>query len=239
MKSNSPVQKNSAVKVRTQSMSTSNLTGFNPSAVTDTLNKLQNKYNDMIFYYLKYTNAFLDHISIYWACPEATEYFQNIFCPTFNDFINQVDLSVESIFNTINNAARKWALTCNDTYKSISFVRFLHKKIDASSIKNDIGGSVGINAEESLKRISDLLIVKESVSSYLSDMIQVIRNTSFLGNNQQNALLSVTTKIKNSLLDNITENVVTVKDKIIKTSAKYKDVALKNANMFDVHGKGF
>ena len=199
--------------------------GFNEFEVRNSLNRLQNIYNDMLSGLVNFTNSFLNNMGNSWACPEAISFARNIFCPEFNSFVTKIDNSIQNLFEVINNSARSWAASSNAPYNKINFVRFAHKSFDALSFRNDINGNVGIDTVLANSNLSYLDKINNLLNTSLSNMVNVLRTTSFVGKGQQEALIQSVNSVKNGINNKYTSIMVEIKKQIKATIEKYVQTA--------------
>lgn len=209
-----------------------NMIGFDPDAVRMALNKIQNIYNEMVSSFVNHTNTFMSNMSYSWACPEAVNYFRNIFCPEFNSYLIGIDSSVENIFNTINYAARSWSETSGLSYPGVSFNRFPHNSFDASNMRESINGTVGIDGNACTSHLDILNKINNMINANLNGIIDVLRNATFVGNGQQTSLVQSVNNIKNRINESFSDLVVEIKGQINSTINKYNLTAKNVASTF-------
>lgn len=224
----------SSPKVFTSSSSPANTNtiGFDPTAVRMSLNRLQNTYNDMLSSFINYTNTFLNNMGYVWACPEAVTFFRNIFCPEFNSFVTRIDTSISNIFDAINNSARSWSDISKLSYGKVNFVRFQHKSFDASSIRESINGNVGIDPVSATSNLSTLDKISSMLNTSLTNMVNILRTTSFVGKGQQEVLIQSVNSIKNNINNKYEAIIIGIKNQINNTSQKYKNIATSVSTSF-------
>lgn len=209
-----------------------NMIGFDPDAVRISLNKIQSIYNDLVSNYVTHTNSFMYNMSYSWACPEAVDYFRNIFCPEFNSYLIGIDSSMENIFNTINYAARSWSDTTNLPYSTINFVRFPHNSFDAANMRSSINGTVGISGSACQEHLNILNKINNMINASLNSMMDVLRTASFVGNGQQQSLINSVNSTKNKINESFSDLVVQIKSQLTKTIDKYNLTARNVSSSF-------
>ena len=67
-----------------------NMIGFDPDAVRKSLNQIQVIYNELVSSYVDHTSKFMYNMSYSWACPDAVDFFRNVFCPEFNSYYEEI-----------------------------------------------------------------------------------------------------------------------------------------------------
>lgn len=182
-------------------------------------------------------NSFVKQMASNWACPEAVQFFTN-----FKDIMDQLNVAVdntfESVVNSMKSAATAWAQATSGTWGSVGALMMLplvkkNKKIDVSSIKNDIGGTRGINAIEATKVFQTALKnLTRDTNDALSMAQNEVRSCGFLGGDQATSLLNSLTTIQRMINQKVTEIINKAKNDMQSSVNKYTDLAKKVSTAF-------
>ena len=206
-------------------------TGYNESEVTIALDKIIKSYENVYdVLSIEVQKKFVDELANMWACNYAVEFFNNDFKPAFDDILNNINMTFENIIESITSAANAWAQTGGGSF-SHSGITLKSVKIDVSGVKENINGVRGINTNTQAIATRLQSITSEAENN-LTETINAVQNSGFIGGGMQENLINALTQIKTQLSSAITELNNTVQEYVNKTASEYEELASSTANAF-------
>ncbi len=208
------------------------MTGFDPELVYNCIKSEQNAY-ETIVEALGDTmqSSFVDKMGTLWACNQAQKFFNNSFKPAIDDTIRACTTTFESVVNSINSAGQAWAARTESSYSPQSF-KASYKVIDTSVIKENIGGIRGIDLEAASATVIGLSAVQTALNTALALAKTAVQNSGFLGQNQEETLISKLNEISTSIDDVFSQTSDELKTYMQETTTAYGDTGTKIATAF-------
>lgn len=208
------------------------MTGFDPSVVTTSINAVNNAYKELINQLgNEMQSKFVVGMSDKWACVNAQTFFRDAFKPSVDELIINSNRVFESVISAMNSAGRAWASSTGSSYSQVSFST-IEKKIDISSIKENIGGVRGIDLQSSGSVINQLPVIASAAGSALTSAQQAVQNCGFIGGNQANNLISSLGTIKSRINAAVTDLTNEAKAAMEQTVSTYTDTEGKVSKAF-------
>ena len=172
------------------------LTGFNPELVNQSVNGVKNAYDGLISQIgdrvqVEFVNGLADK----WACREAQDFFNIRFKSVIDDLIRKINSTFQSVIETMNFAAQKWAMTTGAQYMNVPFNPRM-VTLDTSGIMENINGVRGIDFNAASSVLNSLQVISSSISEYLQSAITAVNNSGFIGGSQEEQLIGSLTGIK-------------------------------------------
>lgn len=212
------------------------LTGFDPSLVNGSINKVKNAYENLIQVLGDdMQNQFVEGMADKWACADAQNFFTNNFKPAIDNLIQSSTTIFESVVSSMNSAGQAWATEESETYSPVSFSA-INKTIDTSSIRDQIGGIKGIDLDLTPNVVAKLSTIATNAQSALSRAQQAVQNSGFVGGDQETNLVNSLGVIKNKI-DTATKELTTeTKSAIDSTIQRYGNTGGKISQAFSAEG---
>lgn len=208
------------------------LTGFDPTIVTSSINKVIRAYNDLITQIGdKMQSDFVDGMSDKWACKQAQTFFNTGFKPTIDELIKGTNQTFQSVIDAMNSAASAWAQSTDSSYSPVSFTA-RQVTMNTDNILENINGVRGIDFQLSSSVSAKLPIINSNAKVALNDAKNAVQGCGFIGGNQEENLLASLESIKQNI-DNATTTITDQSKKAIDdTLATYTDVEGKVSQAF-------
>ncbi len=210
------------------------LTGFDPEVVNTSINSVKNAYNslskalgdDM-------QNDFIGGMSDKWACNDAQKFFNDAFKPAIDGLIKSSNTIFESVVNSMNTAAQRWAADTESTYTPVTFSP-IEKTMDTSVILENIGGVRGIDLENTDSVLAKLPMIAEAAKTALEEAKQAVQSCGFLdyASSQSENLSSSLETIKNNIDSAVQSMTNDSKNAINNTLERYGNTKGKVAEAF-------
>lgn len=184
------------------------LTGFDPDVVYSSINKVKTAYDHLLTAIGEnMQNQFIGGMSDKWACNQAQSFFNNIFKPSIDQIIQSSNTTFESVVNSMNSAANRWASNTESSYSPVSFST-INKTMDTSIILENIAGVRGIDLENTDSVTAKLPEIAEDAKSALTEARQAVTSCGFLdyGSVQADSLANSLDQIKNNI-DTVVQNI--------------------------------
>ncbi len=184
------------------------LTGFDPDVVYASINRVKSAYEHLLRAIGDdMQTQFIGGMSDKWACNQAQGFFNDAFKPAIDGIIQGSNVTFESVVNSMNSAARRWASNTESSYSSVSFST-INKTMDTSGILENIGGVRGIDLENTDSVVAKLPEIAEDAKSALTEAKQAVVSCGFLdyGNVQADNLANSLEQIKNRI-DNVVQDI--------------------------------
>ncbi len=212
------------------------MTGFDPSIVNSSIGSVKSAYQDLITALGdEMQNQFVAGMADKWACNQAQRFFTNHFKPSIDSLISGSNKIFESVVSTMNAAGQNWANQTESSYSPQSF-SMINKNIDASVIRENVGGVRGIDLDAANAVAAKLPSIAEHAKSALTQAQNAVQNSGFVGGNQQANLVNSLGLIKNNI-DSATEELTSLtKSAIDETIAAYSDTEGTISGMFNAEG---
>jgi len=193
------------------------MTGFNPDAVTTSINGVKSAYDALITALGdEMQNQFVGGMANVWACNEAIGFFRDSFKPTIDQLINDSNTIFNSVVSSMNSAAQNWAAQTKSSWSGITLT-VNDKKIDISSVRENIGGDRGIDPVEAQNVANKLPLIAESAKNALVQAQNAVQTCGFLGGGQAQSLAQSLTTIKNNI-DSATQTITTATKNAIQNT---------------------
>ena len=204
---------------------------YNESEVVTSLGSIKKAYENLYnILSVDIQRNFVDEMANMWACNYAVEFFNNSFKPTFDELLNSINTSFENIVASISSAATAWASTSGNSF-SDSGITLKTTKIDVSAIKENINGVRGINVNA--QTIANRLVsISSQAERELTNTINAVNDSGFIGGNMQENLVSSLTQIKNKMSEVINTLNNEVQQYVSKTTEQYQELASSTARAF-------
>ncbi len=199
------------------------ITGFDPTIVRNSLAAVKTAYEEL--YHAIRTDVqtkFINKMSSCWACQRAINFFSNDFKPSADSLITNVNTVVQSVVDTMNEAATNWATTNGSTFAKFSFSTY-ETLLDVSNIKENINGKRGIDLEIATSIAAELSNIQYTALSAVDKLRNAVVNCGFLGGSQANNLLGSLDSIRNSSKEAINSLMASTKQAINDTLTDYED----------------
>lgn len=201
------------------------LTGYREEEVIASLNSLSSAYEEIMSVIGdRMQNEFVNAMADKWACPNAQKFFNEFFKQDIDNLILGVNNIYGSVFNSVNDAAAKWASETGNVWPGMAFSE-ITKKIDTSCILENISGVRGIDLEQASEVASRLTLLAADAENGVSKASNAVDNSGFIGGDQASSLKSSLEQIRtniSSAVNNITTN---AKSSIEETVSMYGDTA--------------
>ena len=188
-------------------------------------NNLHYELNDNI------QHGFIDKMADLWACGDSQQFFTAM-KEDVDLIISKINLTFESIVNSMNSAATVWAEASNVNYDKVVF-NLLPSTINISKILPSFpDGSVGITQNAPTEANSALDLIKTGVSNALVEAKGAVENCGFSGGMQSENLQGSLNEIEKSI-NNIMERLtVNLSKYIASTAEKIGYVASSSSSAF-------
>ena len=212
------------------------MTGFDPSIVNSSIGSVKSAYQELITALGdKMQNQFVAGMADKWACNQAQQFFTNAFKPAIDSLISSSNVTFESVVSSMNSAGMAWAEQTDSSYSPQSF-SMINKNIDASVIRENVGGIRGIDLDAANAVAAKLPAIAESAKSALTQAQNAVQNSGFIGGSQQANLVNSLGVIK-SKIDTATEEITSeTKNAIDATVANYSNTEGKISEAFQIQG---
>ncbi len=208
------------------------MTGFDPALVSNSINSVNNSYNELMRALVNDTqNKFVNPMAMYWACNSAQKFFNDAFLSAMTELTNGVNVTFESVVTTMNEAANAWAQQTETSYSPISFSAN-PSKIDVSGVQENINGIRGVDKANATSTVAVLSTIEASVDSALDSAKQAVANCGFVGDAQAESLISSLEKIRTNISTATKELTSAVNSAIENTVSAYGDLAGKISEAF-------
>ena len=212
------------------------LTGFDPAVVDATIGKEKEAYQELIRAFGDdMQNQFVAGMADKWACPQAQHFFTNAFKPTIDKLISDTGIQFENVVASVNSAANAWAQQTEASYTPQSF-SMINKNIDASVIRENIGGVRGIDLEAARTVASKLSTIVDDANQALTNAVNAAQSSGFIGGTQQAELLNSLGVIKSKMDTAVTKIASETQNAINATIESYADTEGKISEAFRIQG---
>ncbi|MBO5138556.1 MAG: hypothetical protein J6B89_02835 [Bacilli bacterium] len=212
------------------------LTGFDPSLVNGSINKVKNAYENLIQVLGDdMQNQFVEGMADKWACADAQNFFTNNFKPAIDNLIRSSTTIFESVVSSMNSAGQAWATEQYETYSPVSFSA-INKTIDTSSIRDSVGGLKGADLELTPAVVAKLSILEEDAYNALLSAQQAVQNSGFVGGDQQTNLINSLGTIKNNISIAMKDINADTKSAIDSTLQRYGNTGKRISQAFAAEG---
>ena len=206
-----------------------NLTGFNPEVVTASINGVKGAYSNLIDALgTQVQTQIVDGMSQYWACTQAQEFYTQAFKPLIDSLIVASNSTFQSIVASMNSAANNWAIQTKSSWSGMS-IETVDKKVDTSSILENINGNRGIDEVEARNVAAKLNPIADNAKNALTEAQNAVSSCGFLGGSQAAELQASLATIKNNIDKAVEEATQSTSNAINKTVEAYgslsKDVS--------------
>ena len=208
------------------------LTGFDPTLVSGSINKVINAYNELINQIGdKMQSDFVDGMADKWACKQAQTFFNTGFKPIVDELIRVINQTFQSVVDSMNSAANAWAQSTDSTYSPVSFsVRQITMNTD--NILENINGVRGIDFQLSSAVSAKLPVINSNAKEALNNAKSAVQGCGFIGGNQEEYLVQSLETIKQNI-DSATTTITDQSKKAIDdTLTTYTDVEGKVSEAF-------
>ena len=180
------------------------MTGFNPDQVTSSMNNVEKAYSDLIKALgTDVQSNFINAMANAWACNQAQSFFTDNFKPAIDELLNSAFNTFKSVIESMNSAASGWAQQTESSWSTKSFGGEL-RKVDVSSIKENLNGVRGVDESQANNIASKLASIAQAAISALSAAQSAVNNCGFVGRDQAQTLISSLGTIKTNI-SNATE----------------------------------
>lgn len=200
-------------------------TGFQPEVVRASVDRVKSAYAELIEVLGgKIQTEFVVGMSDKWACTDAVNFFTLAFKPTIDSLIKSSNETFQSVVDSMNSGAHNWAINTGDEskYQTNTF-EVIPKEIDASIIRDNIGGVIGIDLVLAQTVASKLPQLAEAAKDALVKTLQAVQECGFIGGNQAPNLINSLNTIKNNIDKAVQDITSTSKKAIDETIQKYSD----------------
>ena len=179
------------------------LVGFNPDLVVNSINNVQNAYNELIQAIgTDMQSQFVNGMQDKWASNNAQKFFGDV-KNAVDALINESNNIFESIVDSMNSAANEWAKETGSAWSIKQFSR-IEKKLDISGIQENINGVRGADPEVA-SIAAKLPNICNSAVSALSNAQSAVQNCGFVGGNQESQIIGSLKLIRNHLEESFNE----------------------------------
>lgn len=210
---------------------TSGYTGYNATAVTDSVKGVIRAYNKLFEALSNESQSFINEMGRYWACEQAQEFFNQAFKPSTDELIKDVNTTYESVVSTMNFYAQKYDDRMKGPFTPIKFNPAI-KSMDTGAILTNIGGVRGVDETSAKMTLKKLTTMLSNVESALNETKSAIADSGFVGGSQQTNLNNSIESIRKSVRTN-TSTISEQTTKLIdKTIADYGSIASEASNAF-------
>lgn len=214
-------------------MAGSGFTGFNPSAVENSIRGVISSYNELISLLGNdVQNKVINEMQSVWACKEAQNFFE-AFAENVNALIKNANDSFEFVVTSMNEAGYEWAVSTGDasSFRRVSFSPS-STTVSAAGIQENIGGVRGINVGMATSIANLLPGIASSVGSAVDQARNSVSNCGFIGSSMESSLQSTLDRVKSSIRENIEVLTDDCKQKINSTVSSYGDLQGKVSSSF-------
>lgn len=208
------------------------MTGYNPQVVSNSINSVKNAYkayNDAMNTGIQ--TRFVNAMESVWACEQAQNFFRNAYKPAIDELYNSVEASLASVVNTMNSAARDWAVSTESDFSPIN-----HEQIPNASnvdgIKLDLSGVKGIDLEAANSTVAQLQAIKAEAETALEAAKSAVAECGFVGGDQQASIDASLAKIKTDGANFVEKITTAVKNAIDNTVSSYGQLEKNVSNAF-------
>ena len=213
------------------------MTGYNPEVVRNSINQFEtaySHYNDAMNTGLQ--NNFVNEMANVWACEQAQSFFTKAYKPSIDALYNSVEASLASVVNTMNAAAREWAVRTESEFSPIAHTQ-IPNAANVDGIKVEIGGEKGIDLEVATSTVGKLASIKANAEAALDEAKNAVATCGFLGGEQQSSITNSLGKIKQDATKFIDDLTGGIKASIDNTVTAYGNLAAKNSDSFTAKGE--
>lgn len=208
------------------------MTGFNPEAARMSINGIINSYKELrVAMCNDMQTKFVGGMSDKWSCNQAISFF-NSFKEADNSLLTSINTIFESVVNSMNSAAQRWAANTNSSWTNVAF-SLETSTISVDSIVENIGGIRGIDIENTPAVVAILDVVHSSANQALQNAIRAVENCGFLdaSSNQQANLTASLNTISSNINRAVEQFKSDVSKAINETISAYGDTkgAISNA----------
>lgn len=180
------------------------MTGFNPDQVANSMKNVETAYSDLVKALgTNMQSNFVNAMANYWACNQAQTFFTQNFKPAVDELLNSSYNTFKSVIDSMNSAASGWASQTDSSWSTKSFGGEL-KKIDVSSIKENLNGVRGVDEAQANNTAGKLATIAQSAISALTSAQNAVQNCGFVGRDQAQTLITSLGTIKTNI-SNATE----------------------------------
>lgn len=214
-------------------MAGSGFTGFNPSAVENSIRGVISSYNELMASLRDdIQNNIINGMQRVWACREAQEFFSK-FAENVNQLIKSTNNSFEFVVTSMNEAGYDWAVSTGDSssFKKVSF-SISSATVSADNILENINGVRGIDSSSATSIANLLPRIASSVGSAVDQARNSVSNCGFIGSSMESSLQSTLDTVKSSIRENIDALTNECKQRINSTVSSYGDLEGKVAASF-------
>jgi len=196
-------------------------------ALKDIKSVYENLYNILS---IDVQRNFVDELANMWACNYAVEFFNNVFKPSFDKLLDNVNAAFANIVESIVSAGVAWAETNGGTFADQGLT-LKTNKIDVSGIRENINGvrGINVNAQTIANRLST---ISSRAETELTNIINAAETSGFYGSSMPENLVSSLTQIKNEMADVIATLNNDVQQYVNKTAEEYRELATSTAKAF-------
>lgn len=211
--------------------------GFNPLVVIATLKMIENVY-ETIQNAIKTQGqeGFINGMALQWEDENAKEFFDKTVKPAFEEVIKKIDENFDAIHRGINEAASVWARRTRGIFTK-TFLSRITPVIDVSCIKEVFeNGDKGIKDDQNtLDVLAKLTLLGNTIDNALTTAMTSIKNSPFLGADQEQYLIGLLMKNK-EIINGLIETLKTGLDTAVKnTISEYKLTGGAVSNAFNVN----
>lgn len=194
--------------------------GFNPDLLRKSIKEVQIAYNNfMTQISTNVQNNFVNELALYWGDNQARMFFTT-FKGSIEALINESNTVFQSVFDSMNDAARIWTSTkCPDSiWTEIPFER-INPTIDISLIKSNIDGLVSMDTKTVVVVTdSSLNSISLEATKALDDAQRAVLDCGFVGGTSADNLCISLGKIK-TRVGELVQTLITKSKSAIEASA--------------------
>ena len=210
-----------------------NLSGFDPSQVSNSITAVNSAYNGLIqALKVRTQNEFVNEMASRWACPQAIEFFANSFKPAIDQLIANVNICFSSVVSAMNGSAQVWASKTGASYGGVAFQE-ISGGIDVSNIRENINGVRGIDVASSNPVVAKLNAISSDCTNALNRAKAAVNESGFVGGTQAQNLIDSLNLISNKVSTAISTLSQQTVQAINNTINEYADAAGQVTSAFN------
>ena len=197
------------------------LTGYNPDEVSASLNSIKGAYDELLAVLgERMQNEIVNAMADKWACTNAQNFFNDAFKPAIDGLITSVNTTFESVVQSMNDAASRWASEAGEAFSAVPFSP-VNKTMDTSCILENISGIRGIDLDQASQVAAKLPVLAAEAENAVSKASNAVDTCGFVGGNQASNLKASLETIRSNISNATNEITTETKNAFESTISSY------------------